>query len=68
MSRTSHALELEEQLPELPLTLDGEFVLCVLEELLQLYALATLGVGFTARSNPAIAIATVKIQNKFFIL
>ena len=34
------ALELVEQLPELPLTPDGEFVCCVLEELLQLYAFA----------------------------
>jgi hypothetical protein len=36
-------LELVEQLPELPLTLDGEFVPSVLEELLQLNAIAIYG-------------------------
>jgi hypothetical protein len=36
------ALELVEQLPDLPVTLVGEFVLWVLEELLQLYAFTTL--------------------------
>jgi hypothetical protein len=37
-------LELEEQLPKLPLTLDATFTLCVLEELLHVYAIVVLGV------------------------
>lgn len=62
------ALELVEQLPELPLTLDGEFVCCVFEELLQLYAFATLGVWgiiikkiLTAQMEIAIVIAILFI-------
>jgi hypothetical protein len=37
-------LELEEQLPKLPLTLDATFTLCVFEELLHVYAIVVLGV------------------------
>jgi len=36
-------LELEEQLPKLPLTLDATFTLYVLEELLHVYAIVVLG-------------------------
>jgi hypothetical protein len=56
------AAELVEQLPELPLTPDGEFVLCVLDELLQLYAFA-IGANVGARTmamTPAIEIANNK--------
>ena len=57
------AAELVEQLPELPLTPDGEFVLCVLDELLQLYAFA-IGANVGARTmamTPAIEIANNKV-------
>jgi hypothetical protein len=63
------ALELVEQLPELPLTPDGEFELCVLEELLQLNPFAKC-IGVIPMTNIAVmaVIATVTNIGDFCIL
>jgi hypothetical protein len=53
------ALELEEQPPELPLTPVAELALCVLEELLQLYAIDVLGMD-AIRNVAATNIAPIK--------
>ena len=58
------ALELEEQPPELPLTPVAELALCVLEELLQLYAIDVLGMD--AIRNVA-ATNMVPIKNIWFM-
>jgi hypothetical protein len=59
------ALELEEQLPELPLTPDWEFTNCVLDELLHVYAIVA---GVFAIRNVASASAEIPPINSNLLM
>lgn len=60
------ALELVEQLPELPLTCDGEIVSRVLEELLQVYAMVVFG-NDVVRNTVVTKTTIPLIRNNLFI-